>query len=231
MSPTAGKVREPIAARPSGEAQAAVRPATVLWVEAFLAGALLGVVAQFLRQIPGPLMSLGASTAPWVTAGFLLAVWGSRGAPAARRAILVATGTMATYLVAWLVSYHLLFVVRESVRFAAGWREAAPWLVAAIPACPMLGAIAALSHRRGLLGDACLAAPLAWSLPDVLGSLSEGWADVAAVEVPVAVFVVLLIRMAMAERPVRPITLLAAAATLGALAVALFPAVRGLIRS
>lgn len=202
-----------------------------LWVEAFLAGVALGVVAQFLRQVPGPLMSLGASTAPWVMIGFLLAASASRGTRTPLRAILVATGTVAAYLLAWLVSYHLLFVLRESVRPAAGWREAVPWLVAAVPACPILGAIAALSHKRGLLGDVCLAAPIAWSLPEALGSLREGWADVAAIVIPVAVFAALLIRMAITERRVRAITLVPAAVTLGALALALFPVVRGLIRS
>lgn len=204
---------------------------TGLKINAFFAGAVLGVLAQFLRQVPGMLMSLGASTAPWVTVGFLLAFSASRGVRAPYKAVLVSTGTMAAYLLAWLVSYHLLFVLRESVPLAAGWREAAPWLIAAAPACPILGAVAALSHKPGILGDACLAAPIAWTLPEALGSLKQGWSGGSAVVIPVAVLAALLIRMAVAERRVRAITLLPAAVTLGAFAVALLPAVRSLIRS
>ena len=112
-----------------------------LLVNASLTGAILGVLAQFLRQISGALMYLGASTAPWVMVGFLLAVSASRRARTPRKAILIATGTVAAYLLAWLVSYHLLFVLRESVSLGAGWREAAPVTRHAIPqkACHGIG--------------------------------------------------------------------------------------------
>ncbi|WP_067933437.1 hypothetical protein [Alicyclobacillus kakegawensis] len=176
-------------------------------------------------------MDLGASTAPWVTFGFLLAVSASRGVRTPRKAIFVSTGTVAAYLLAWLVLYHLLFVLRFSLPLRDGWREAAPWLVAAVPACPILGAVAALSHKPGRLGDTCLAAPIAWTLPEALGSVGLGWSAVAAIVIPVAVFVALLIRMARAERRVHALTLLTAAVALGALGVALFPVVRSLIHS
>ncbi|QYR23762.1 hypothetical protein KZ483_13225 [Paenibacillus sp. sptzw28] len=195
------------------------------WVYVSLTGAILGILAQFLRQVPGALMYLGASTAPWVMVGFLFAVSASRGVPTPRKAILVATGTIAAYLLAWLVSYHLLFVLRESVSLAAGWRQAAPWIVAAVPASPILGTIAALSHKRGILGDVCLAVPIAWSLPESLKSLTEGWLVGTAVITPVALFAAMLIHMAINERRVRAITLLATVVTLGALGIALFPVV------
>lgn len=217
--------RDLIAILHSGTARLAVPPATSvgLWVNALLTGIILGVLAQFLRQVPGPFMYLGASTAPWVMVGFLLAVSASRGACTLRKAILAATGTVAAYLLAWLVSYHFLFVLRESVPFAAGWRQTAPWLVVAIPASPILGFIAALSHKRGLLGDVCLAVPIAGSLPEALKILKEGWLFGAAIVIPVAVFAALLIHMAMDERRVSGITLLAAIVTLGALGITLFP--------
>ncbi|OPY55749.1 MAG: hypothetical protein A4E55_02483 [Pelotomaculum sp. PtaU1.Bin035] len=170
-------------------------------------------------------MYLGASTAPWVLVGFLLAVSTSRGAHTPRKAILVATGTVAAYLLAWLVSYHLLFVLRESVSLADGWRQTAPWLVAAVPASPILGTIAALSHKRGLLGDVCLAAPIALSLPEAIESLKEGWLIGSVVVTPVAVFAALLIHMAINERRVSTTALLAAVVMLGALGIALFPVV------
>jgi hypothetical protein len=163
--------------------------------------------------------------------GFLLAVSASRGARTTLKAILVATGTVAAYLLTWLVWYHLLFVLRENVSLADGWKEAAPWLIAAVPASPILGTLAALSHKHGLLGDVCLAAPIAWSLPEALAILKEGWLVSAAVVFPVAVFAALLIRMAADERRVRAVTLLAAAITLGTLGDALYSAVRSLIRS
>ena len=193
------------------------------WVNALLAGTILGLLAQFLRQVPGPLMYLGASTAPWVMLGFLLAVSASRGARTPRNAILAATGTVAAYLVAWLVSYHFLFVLRESVPLAAGWRQTAPWLAVAIPASPILGTIAALSHQRGPLGDVCLAVPIAGSVPEALKILKEGWFFGTAFVIPVAVFAALLIHMAVDERPVSGITMVAAVVTLGALGIALFP--------
>lgn len=195
------------------------------WVYASLAGVILGVLAQFIRQVPGALMSLGASIAPWVMVGFLLAFSASRGTRTPSKAILVATGTVAVYLLTWLVSYHLLFVLHESVSLAAGWRQAAPWLVAAVPASPILGTIAALSHKRGILGDVCLAVPIAWSLPESLKSLTEGWLVGTAIMTPVALFAAMLIHMAINERRVRAITLLATVVTVGALGIALFPVV------
>jgi hypothetical protein len=194
-----------------------------MWLIAFLAGALLGLFAQFLRQIPLALMYLGGSAAPWITAGFLLSVSASRGVPTTRDAISVAAGTVATYLVAWLVSYHLLFVLRESVSMAVGWRQAAPWLVVSIPASLSLGAIAALSHKHGILGDVCLAVPIAWSLPEFIGGLKQGWLAGTAIVVPAAVFAVLLIHMIVKERQVNMIVLLVAVITLGSLGLALFP--------
>lgn len=201
------------------------------WVIASLAGALLGVGAQFLRQVPGPLMSLGASTAPWVTIGFLLAALASRGARTRSNAIYASTASVTAYLLVWLVLYHLLFVLRGSLPPAAGWREVVPWLIIAIPACPILGIIAALLHKTGPLGDVSLAAPIAWSLPEALGKLGQGWSSVAAIEIPVVLLVTLLVRMTLAERRVRPIVLLTAAIALGLFGAVVYPIVRSIIRS
>lgn len=250
MNSTIRRPRDLTAATSSAAAQVAAPPAAspapwVRWVWAAipLAGVIMGVLAQFIRQIPGALMDLGASVAPWVMVGFLLAVWASRGARTTRKAVLIATGAIAAYLVMWLVSYHLVFVVREHVRLAAGWREAAPWLLVTIPASPFLGTIAALSHRDGFLGDLCLVAPIAWSLPEIVKSLRGGllvdaaWAAPladrltagASIAVPVTILAALLIHMAARERRLRATSLLAAAVTLGALGVAILPIFRGLI--
>lgn len=218
------KVRRRIAKLLAGTDRLVVPPATSvgIWVIGALAGTVLGLLAQVLRQVPGTLMHLGASTTPWVMAGFVLAAWVSRGVRPLRRAILIATGTMAAYLLAWLVSYHLLFVIRESVSLAAGWRQTAPWLVLTVPASLVLGIIAAISHKRGLLGDLCLGVPIAGSLTEALYNLKRGW-SVGTYVPTVVVFAVLLIHVAKHERRVSGITLLAAVTTLGVLGSALFP--------
>lgn len=174
-------------------------------------------------------MTLGASMAPWVVVGFLLAVSAAHRSNTTRKAIFISTGTVAAYLLAWLLLYHLLFVLRESVPFSDGWSQVAPWLVAAIPACPILGTIAALSYRPGLLGDTCLAMPIAWSLPEVLENLKQSWADGAVIVIPVSFLIALLIRMIIAKRRVRGTIILGVSIALGVLAVILFPAFRILI--
>lgn len=195
-----------------------------------LVGAILGVFAQFLRQMPGALLYLGASTTPWVMVGLLLAVLASRGAHTQRKAFLVATGNVAVYLIAWLVSYHLLFVIRESVSLAAGWRQAVPWLVIAIPASLLLGLIAAMSHKRGVIGDICLAVPIALSIPEILMYMKEGRLIGTAVMTPIVVLSSLLIYMAIKERRVSIFVVLSALVSLGALGIVLFPVVSWFFR-
>jgi hypothetical protein len=199
-------------------------------VGAVLAGLLLGTIAQVLRQMSSPLMDIGAATAPWVSIGFVFAVWATRRTWPLRNATTLAIGVMAGYLFAWLVAYHGLFAVRQSVGLAAGWREAAPWLVLAVPAAPILGFVAARSHRRGLLGDLCLASPLAWSLPEILGSRSDGWPDGAAVAAVIAAVAILPMALA-SRRDVRFSRVVGGFAILGVLALALAPIVLSQIRS
>ena len=199
-------------------------------VVALLAGVLFGLVAQVLRQIVGPLMDIGAATAPWVTIGFVIAVWATRRSYLLRNASAVGIGTMAAYLFAWLVSYHALFAVRESVGLAAAWREAAPWLVAAAPACFILGSIAARSHKKGILGDICLASPIAWSVPEIVYSVRQGspaGATVAAVIGAVA----LLPLVFAAGRDLRLARVALASVALGTVALVLSPIVLSQIHS
>jgi hypothetical protein len=73
---------------------------------------------------------------------------------------------MTIFLFLWLVSYHATFAVRESVTQAAAWREAAPWLLLAGPVCVVLGVAAARACKSGMVGDICLALPIAWSMSD-----------------------------------------------------------------
>jgi hypothetical protein len=197
---------------------------------AVLAGLLFGVIAQLLRQVDGSLMELGAATAPWVTLGFAIAVWATRRNRSLRDGSMVGATAMAAYLFTWIVSFHVLYAVRESVGLAAGWREAAPWLVLGVPACLVLGLLAACSHRRGILGDVCLASPIAWSLPEVVEGVEQGWPGGAVLAVPTAALALLPL-VVTGRRDVRLVTFVLAAVVLGGLALALSSFVRSQIPS
>ncbi len=175
-------------------------------------------------------MDIGAATAPWVTIGFAIAVWATRRTWPLRSATGVAIGAMAGYLFAWLLSYHGLFAVRESVGLAAAWREAAPWLVLAVPAAPILGYVATRSRKAGLLGDLCLASPLAWSVPEILAPRSGGWPEGAMVAAVIAA-IALLPPIVAGRRDVRLGRLVVVSLVLGAAALALAPVVLSQIRS
>lgn len=199
-------------------------------VGALLAGVVLGLTAQLLRQINGPLMDIGAATAPWLTIGFVIAVRATRRSDSLRSATALGAGVVGTYLLAWLLSYHGLFAVRESVGLAAGWSEAAPWLVVAGPASLILGVVAGRSHERGLLGDACLAAPIAWSLPEIIRSSRQGWSGGAVVAAVIAAVAIVPL-IAAGRRDVRMARVVFASVALGAVALALSPIVLSQIHS
>jgi hypothetical protein len=196
----------------------------------FLAGLLFGVTAQFLRQIESPLMDVGAGIAPWVTIGFVLAVWATRRSRSLRNASVLGVETMAAYVLAWLLSYHVLFALRESVELSAAWREALPWLVFVGPVCLVLGVVAALSHKSGILGDVCLALPIAWSLPEVIDSSKQGWSYGAVVAIPVAALAVFPL-VAAGRRDVSVVTVVFASVMLGGVASALVPIVLSQVHS
>jgi hypothetical protein len=120
-------------------------------------------------------MALGGATAPWLTAGFLLALWVTRRTTSLRQGSGFKIGTVAVYLVMWLLSYHLTFSIRELISIADAWREAAPWMLLTGPASVILGVVAAAAHKRDLAGDVSLALPLAWSTPELIAYSTEGW--------------------------------------------------------
>lgn len=197
----------------------------------FLIGACLGVLAQLIRQLPDPLTTLGASTGPWLMSGFFLAAIVSKKYKKNWKAMILGTGAIYIYLISWLFFYHLLFVLQENLPIGAGWREAAPWLVATVLVSPILGVTAAMLHRPGILGDICLAAPISWSLPVAIGDLGQNWLSDLAVVIPVTILIVLLIRMVITERCVHVFTLLMTAIVLSSLAVFLYPIFRSQILS
>lgn len=187
--------------------------------DALLAGLCLGVVAQVLRQMEGEAMELGAATAPWLTVGFALAV-----TAAPRRA---GGSVLAAYLFAWLVAYHVLYAVGQSVPIAAAAREAVPWLLLAPLVCVVLAPAAGLARTRGIAGDVSLAAPIAWSLPEALENAQRGDAVVAAA-IGVLAFLPVV---ASGRRDIRLVTFVLAMLALGALALAVGPIVRSQIHS
>jgi hypothetical protein len=195
-----------------------------------LAGLVLGITAQFLRQIGAPVMSLGAATAPWLTLGFLFAIWATRQSTSLRAASGLGIATMAVYLFVWLLSYHATFAIRESVTLADGWREAAPWLLLAGPVGVVLGVAAAVAHKRWLVGDVCLALPIAWSTPEVVAFSREGWSYAVVVALPTAALALLPL-LAVGRREVRLIRVVVACGLLAIVGMALLPVVRNYIPS
>jgi hypothetical protein len=190
-----------------------------LVLEVAAAGAALGIVGQILRQVPGQTMQFGAATAPWLSIGFALAVFAARKRAAGR--------VLAVYLVTWLVAYHVLFALGQSVAFSAAFREAAPWLVLALPVCAILSPTANLATRSTRLGDACVALSLAWSLPEALENVRRGDTLVAAAIALLA----LTPAVATKRRDIRLLTVVISTLVLGGLALLVGPVARGLIGS
>ena len=201
-----------------------------------LAGVLLGISAQLLRQVDGPAMALGGATAPWLTVGFLLAMVGTRHSASTGEARGRAITTLAIYLVAWLAAYHATFSVRELIKVSEAWREAAPWFLLTGPVAVVLGVGAARSHRGGIVGDVCLALPMAWSMPEIITNLGPdqtytnsgpNWAYAVIVALPIAVLALLTIA-AVGRRDVRLLRVVLAWGLLALLGLGLLPIVRNL---
>ncbi len=190
--------------------------------QAALYGALAGVAAQLLREVPyEPASALGGGWAIWVTLGYVTTrhtsrIW--RGRDRAAWACVVA----AAYLFAWLFAYHALFGLRWGLPLADAWLEARRWVVAVAPACAALGLIATGSLREGLLGDVCLALPLGWSVPEAASGLQNGGGYVAAVTMP-TLAVAALVLITARERRWNGRTLVVATLASGAVFYAVHP--------
>ena len=157
---------------------------------ALACGLLLGAVAKYLGTLgrslgPAglPLVMLGMGTAVWVTAGFLIARRCAKGR-SLLDGIVWAGAAMAVYLSAWLLSYSFVFGLQQDGGFAAAWLNERIYFALAPIAAAGLGFVAAASWRTGWLADACLIAPIAWSVPEVVLAFSIGWQFVLAVGVP-----------------------------------------------
>jgi hypothetical protein len=166
------------------------------------AGALAGLIAQYLRQKLGAndaFMALGGSTAIWVTIGFLLARQTASSRPARDRIAWVSVAA-AAYLFAWLIAYHTLLGIQYHLDLAQVWPQVRYWLAAVAPACLVLGYVATESLREDLLGDICLALPLGWSLSEIYSSARVSSARIAVVSLP-TLLVASLPLLALRRRP------------------------------
>lgn len=138
---------------------------------AAVAGAGGGILASILRLGPQALSGLAGGIAFWAAIAFIVARTGW-----SRRSSIVLS---AVYLSAWLVAYYctqrIVIVGASSRLFGA----AVPWIVLLFPGALMLGIAAATSRRRTLVGDICLALPIAGGVPELLRDLSHGAAFVA----------------------------------------------------
>lgn len=188
------------------------------------AGALVGLVAQILRQhkeANDAFMALGASTAVWVTIGFLLVRWAARKWPYRDRAAWASVAA-AAYLFAWLIAYHTLFGIREHLDFAQVWPQIRYWLAAVAPACLAMGFIATESLRKDLLGDICLALPLGWSISEIYSNARLGSAHIAVVSIP-TLFVASLPLLALRRRKWSPLVVVVTVLVIGVPLHFLFP--------
>lgn len=155
-----------------------------------LCGLLLGATAKILGTFgrafePAgvPLMMLGMGTAIWVTAGFLVARRIAKERSQIDGTVWAGTG-MAVYLSAWLLSYSIVFGLQQDGGFAAAWLNERLYFILAPAAGAVLGIVAAASWRTDWLGDACIIAPVAWSLPEIAFASAFGWQHVLVAGIP-----------------------------------------------
>lgn len=148
-----------------------------------LIGVGFGAAAQLLTSSGPALQALGMSTAPWVTVGFVFASIVARRWTGRDRAPWMCV-LVALYLYGWLLAYHCLYALIENVPAATVWAESRLWVAAVAPACLALGYVAVGSLRSGVVGDVCLAAPLAWSLPEAVGAAYTGWSQALLMTAP-----------------------------------------------
>ncbi len=163
------------------------------------AGGLSAGAAARLLQLYGSrgLILVGAGLALWLTLTFVAGRLGG----SARWSVI---GSL-LFLSAWIVGYYVTDAVQLGVPVATMWPVAKPWVTLVIPVSCVIGIIANRSTRAGVKGDAALALPLAWSIPE--GALA------VHVEAPWPAFIATLVivgsavALIAAERHGRPVNL------------------------
>ncbi len=148
-----------------------------------IAAKLIGSLGRSFKSAGAPLVMLGMGTAVWVTVGFLIARRSAKDRTLLDGTVWAGT-TMAVYLSVWLLSYTITFGLQQDGGFAAAWLNERAYFIVAPPVSAILGLVATLSWRHGWLGDVCITMPVAWSLPEVIRSLSMGWQHLLVVGLP-----------------------------------------------
>ncbi len=147
---------------------------------ALIGGLAAGALAQLLTQLNGvgwdplPLAFLGWSTAVWVSIGFWFA-WTAAQARTFTRGAIWGAIAMALYLFCWLFAYCAVFGLIDSSGFYSLWRDERVYELAVLPVSGVIGLLAAGAWRPGLVGSACLAVPVAWSVPEIVLSVTAGY--------------------------------------------------------
>lgn len=149
-------------------------------------GAVCGLLASILRLGPQAISGLVGGLAFWATVGFLV----SRSTPSTRKAVALAVVYLATWLATYYITQRLLIDGASSRIFGA----AVPWMVLLLPGGTVLGLAATASRRRSLLGDFCLALPMAGAAPEFVRDLPRGPLTVTVGLVTVCVGALPLIR-------------------------------------
>lgn len=199
-----------------------VGEAILVW--ALLVGAVLGAVAKLLGGV-NALVLLGQGVAVWVSAGFLFARRAAKGRDMLDATVWAGT-TMAVYLGLWLLGYCAVFGVQQSSGFAAAWLDERVFFIIAPAASAIFGLVATASWRSDWIGDAFLAAPIAWSLPEVALAASQGWLHVATAAVPALVVACIPLAMSRSRRHSR-VSIAAMLVMGGAVAFLLITVVQG----
>lgn len=146
-------------------------------------GGVAGCIAQLLASSDEAVAPLGASTAPWVVVGFVLTHMAAR-RWTDRDLVPRMCVVSATYLYGWLFAYHLLYWAIQGSPGMTVWAESRYWVAAVAPACVIIGWLAVGSLRRDVIGDVCLGAPIAWSLPEAAAAAQDGWSQVLLFMLP-----------------------------------------------
>lgn len=189
-----------------------------------LAGLAMGVVAKLLGEEGNrALLSLAAGTAIWLGIGFILVSELNRRWEVTHR-LLWSWVLVAAYLYAWLLTYHLTDLLVSGASGWTVWSESRIWVACVAPACVVLGSLATRSLNTGALSEACLAVPLAWSLPEVVTAIHHGWSYALIAGVPIlAVACVPLYRERSRLR--RPSVIVVTAMLGGALLIPILPSI------
>lgn len=182
------------------------------------AGLVVGLIAKLLGEAGNQALgSLGTGMAIWLGIGFIMVSELTRKWQVAN-GLWWTCALVATYLYAWLLAYHLTYLLLDSAPGWTVWGESRLWVAAVAPSCVVLGILATCSLKTGHLAEVCLAIPIAWSLPEVVSAVHHGWSYALIVGAPtLAVAVVPLFRARLRVR--HPVTIVATAMLGGALLV------------